>query len=155
MLRKHLPRLGIAVATLAAVVLGAGAPAQAAPSTFTARAVHGGGAGAVGAATTGGFAWTNRSVSLTDVRLYVRSLECAYIHAVGYHGNNYVDSTTTALYCSNGPARWFDVGNIPLDGSQQDGGIILVEVEVIDTNHNIRGYAHCARADSSCTTGQW
>jgi hypothetical protein len=155
MLGKHLPRFGITVATLAAAVLAVAAPAQAAPSTFTARAVHGSGAGAVGAQTTGGLSWTNRSVSLTSIRLYVRSLECAYLVVGGFHGNTHVDSTDTPLYCSNGPAQWFNLGNIPLDGSRQDGGIILVDVQVIDASHNIRGYAHCARADSSCSTGQW
>jgi hypothetical protein len=144
---------------MAAGVLGFGVAAQAAPSSFTAKAIHSGGAGALAVQATGGLAWYSRSVTLTSVAFYVRANECARFTVIGVQGSTIVDSydypSATGSVCPGSTGRTYSLGSVPLDGSWLSGGITEVFVYAEDVSHSVTGYADCDRAWSSCVAGQY
>ncbi|GAA3755229.1 hypothetical protein GCM10022225_44990 [Plantactinospora mayteni] len=160
MLRRRLAQAGVAIGVLAASLLGFSPAANAAPTSFVAKAVHAGGAGALGVQATGGLAWYSRSVTLTSVRFYANAGECGYLAAEGWQGSTFIDFSyhppaDEDYYCGGATGRWFTVGNIALDGSQVSGGITQVRVYVLDASHDGQGYAYCNKASSACTSGQF
>jgi len=159
MLRRRMLHAGIAIAMVAASIVGLASPANASPTSFVAKAVHANGAGALAVEATGGFIWWNRSVSLTSVKFYANAGECGYLLAIGYHiapsevDRAYYPSSSTN-YCTGATGQWFPIGDFTLDGSDVYGGITEVEIIVFDVYHNIAGYAYCYRDKSSCYTYQ-
>lgn len=156
---KNLARVGVSISVTAASVLGFGVAAQAAPSSFVASSIHSDGAGALAVQAKGGIAWYSRSVTLTSVTFYVKANECARLTVIGAQGSTIVDSydypSATGSVCPGSTGKTYSLGNIPLDGSQQVGGITEVIVYAKDVSHGATGFADCERALSSCTTGQY
>jgi hypothetical protein len=144
---------------MAAGVFGFGVAAQAAPSSFTAQAIHANGAGAVAVQATGGLAWYSRSATLTNVSFYVRANECARFSVVALQGISYVDSydypSVTGRMCPGPTGQTYNLGNIVLDGSKLSGGITEVIVYAKDLDHDVDGFATCERAVSTCVAGQY
>ncbi|WP_163511357.1 hypothetical protein [Fodinicola acaciae] len=140
-----------------AALFGTGTAAHASPTSFVAKAVHSGGAGATALIVTGGLSWSNRSVTLTNVQVWVAPHECGYVTATGFQGDRMIDDeerpTGSDLYCGYSSAHGltYGIGNIPLDGSAVSGGITLVWVGALDSTHGATGYADCYRAKSACT----
>ncbi|MER5872226.1 hypothetical protein [Streptomyces sp. NPDC002044] len=149
---RRVLRAGITAGAVAACLLGTIPAAEAAPRSFVAASVHGNGAGAVGAETTGGITWHNRSVTLTSVRLYVAARECGRFNIVAWQGNRLVDSIASTQQCAGATGRWIPYGDLPLDGSAIAGGITEVVIDVYDDTHTGNGYADCTRSGSSCYT---
>ena len=150
MLRRRLPQVVITLGVVAASVLGISSAASAAPSSFTAASIHGGGAGAVGAETVGGISWYNRSVTLTGVRSYVAAHECSHFIVSGWQGGTRVSSFESGQLCAMSAGHWYPFGDLILDGSGVSGGITEVVVDVYDETHTGYGFADCLRSDSSC-----
>ncbi|MFD3803886.1 hypothetical protein ACFWSF_22720 [Streptomyces sp. NPDC058611] len=140
------------MAAVAAALLETGPAAEAAPRSFSAASVHGGGAGAVGAQVVGGMTWHNRSVTLTSVRFYLAARECGRFAIVAWQGDRPVDSAASSQECAGATGRWISYGDMPLDGSWIAGGITEVVIDVYDDTHTGYGWADCTRAGSSCYT---
>ncbi|WP_163505932.1 hypothetical protein [Fodinicola acaciae] len=158
MLKRRMLRTVIVVGLVIATLLGSASVASASPTSFSARAVHGGGSGAIGVALTGALSWSNRSVALTSVRLYTGSYEQAYVQIFPWNGNTPVTSvylpSSGGLYKNDAVAGWWNLYTIPVDGSDYYGGITEIEIRVGDYQHRIVGVAVCKRAASSCTSYQ-
>ncbi|MET8910380.1 hypothetical protein [Micromonospora sp. NPDC004551] len=156
---RNLARVGISASVMAAGVFGFGVAAQAAPSSFTAKAIHANGAGALAAQATGGLAWYNRSATLTNVAFYVAANECGRFTVIGMQGSSYVDSydypSSTGCVRPGSTGRIYDLKNIALDGSDWSGGITDIFVYAVDVDHNVTGFAKCGRAASNCVAGQY
>ncbi|GAA2709512.1 hypothetical protein ACFY2R_01565 [Micromonospora olivasterospora] len=152
MLRRRLLRVGVTIGVVAAALLGMSPAANAAPSSFIAASIHGGGAGALAAEAIGGIAWYNRSVTLTSVRFYVAANECGYFTVEAWQGGSRLDYFDIPKQCAGSTGRWISYGDIPLDGSGLSGGITEVVIDVYDSTHLGHGWADCTRSASSCYT---
>ncbi|MEU4422299.1 hypothetical protein AB0F81_16865 [Actinoplanes sp. NPDC024001] len=149
-------KLARASAVAIIVLVGAlsfGVPAQAAPSTFLAQAIHS--SGRVAAAVTGKMWFSALSVGFNDVTLTIVANECAYVvfsgTARGHHYEKYVPDN--ASYCAGSTGRTINLGNHVLATTQQ-GGFADAEISVVDDSHGIVGWALCGRYDTSCWRGQ-
>lgn len=149
---RRLLRAGITMGAVAASLLGTSPAAEAAPRSFSAASVHGGGTGAVGAQVTGGITWYNRSVTLTSVRFYVAARECGRFSVAAWQGSRLVDSLAASQQCAGATGRWITYDDIPLDGSLVPGGITEVIIDAYDDTHVGNGWADCTRSGSSCYT---
>ena len=154
MLRRRMLQTGIAIGMLAVSVFGWSSAASASPTSFVAKAVHSGGAGAVAVQASGGLSWYSRSVTVTSLKIYVKAGECGKLSVIGSQGNSVVDAEGWDR-CGGTTGGWQTIGNVTLDGSAVSGGITDVTVYVRDLDHEIVGYADCYRVDSSCYTGQY
>ncbi|WP_432974123.1 hypothetical protein [Dactylosporangium sp. CA-233914] len=154
MLRRRMLQTGIAIGVLAVSVFGSSSAANASPTSFIAKAVHAGGAGAVAAQATGGLTWYNRSVTVTSLKFYVKAGECGKLSVFGSQGDTVVDAKGWDR-CGGTTGTWVTIGNVTLDGSAFSGGITDVTIYVRDVDHEIVGYADCYRVNSSCSTGQY
>lgn len=156
-LRRRILHIGVIIGLVMAAVFGTGTAAQAAPTSFAARAIHGGGAGATAISVTGDLHWANRSVTLSNLKVHALPGECGSFVVWGYQGNTEVDldirpETAAEFYCGGGSSgTWHYPWNIVLDGSHIQGGITRVRVRAVDDSHAIFGYANCLRSSSSCT----
>jgi hypothetical protein len=152
MLRRRLLQAGITIGAVAASVLGMTSAADAAPRSFTAASIHGGGTGALAAEAVGGITWYNRSVTLTSVRFYVTAHECGHFTVEAWQGNTHVDSFAPPQQCATTTGRWISYGDIPLYASGLSGGITEVVIDAYDDTHSGHGWADCTRSASSCST---
>jgi hypothetical protein len=152
MLRQRLLRAGITIGAAAATVLGMTSTAHAAPASFTAASIHGGGTGALAAEAVGGISWYNRSVTLTSVRFYVTAQECGHFTVQAWQGNLKVDSFAPPKQCATTAGRWISYGDVPLYAGGLSGGITEVVIDAYDDTHSGNGWADCSRTASSCTT---
>jgi hypothetical protein len=150
MLGRRLLQAGVAICIFAASTLGLGSAAQAAPTTFTAAAIHSNGAGALAVEATGGLSWGNRSVTLTSVRFYAGPGECGYFRAEGYQGGSLIDFWYGGSHCGGTTGKWFTIGTYTLDASSTPGGITDVELMVVDQTHAISAIIDCYRTASLC-----
>ncbi|GLZ78277.1 hypothetical protein Afil01_30840 [Actinorhabdospora filicis] len=115
------------------------------------RFVHGGGSGALGAAGTGSIAWFNRSVTATNVKVYVHALECGQLFAYAYVGSTIVATAITREYCA--PAdrgEWYSSHDLILDASDTVGGISRVDFIIRDQEHDGETTVSCYRSRSVC-----
>lgn len=151
MLRRRVLQTVIGVVVAMAALVGMGTAASASPSSFTVRFVHGGGTGAIGAAATGTITWYNRSVGLTNVKVYAHALECSRLYVYAYAGSKNVDLEYTRTFCAP-PDRgeWFPAADILLDGSAVSGGITEIDLYIVDEDHNGQGHVNCKRTASAC-----
>ncbi|MGN9909004.1 hypothetical protein ACTMTJ_15780 [Phytohabitans sp. LJ34] len=159
MLRRRMARAGVAIGMLAVSILGLSSPASAAPTSFVAKAVHASGAGRLAVQATGGLSWYSRSVTATSVRFFANAGECGYVSVTGWQGSTSIDYAVypsgSGYYCGGTTGKWFNIGNVPLDGSRVSGGITEVLVIVFDVTHAGQGYAECYRSGSTCASYQW
>jgi hypothetical protein len=136
MLIRRLARVAGVLGAVLVLVAGTAVPAHASPSRFQVSYVHAGGTGAVAVSVKGGFTWLNRSVVLTDVRLFVKANECGVSDFLGLHGEVEVDYTRMPYdHLCVQQDTWVGFGDILLNGSQQRGGIIEVRIGVSDSPH--------------------
>ncbi|WP_410583186.1 hypothetical protein [Amycolatopsis sp. lyj-108] len=133
--------------------------ASAAPGGFTAAAVHGGGTGATATSATGAMGWSTslKTVTLTNVRFFVKGGECAYLLIAGYQGGTVV--TDPYRYPASGsvcPAvnHTYSLGTIT-ETSGPPGGVQELGVFVTDVRDVITGYAECYQTASACIRGQY
>ena len=124
-----------------ALLVGTTSPARASDTSFFVEFVHDGGAGAIGAETSGGITWFNRSVSLTNVQLFVHAGECADIDARAYFRNNnsWVQVASQVVQACNSTSAGvtFSVQDLGFDCGAIVGGCGKVQVFVIDEVHGI------------------
>ncbi|MEU8003570.1 hypothetical protein AB0B66_20630 [Catellatospora sp. NPDC049111] len=115
-------------------------PAKATDTSFMDDYYHGSGALAV--RVTGGITWHNRSVTLTGVKLFVKSGECGRALFKGWAGSTMADLKNTeadGLECSpvsTAQGKWHDIPDFTLDGGSYTGGIREIDVEVVDVTHS-------------------
>lgn len=152
MLKRRLLRVGLTIGVVTASLLGLSSAAQAAPSSFVAASVHGGGTGAIGAEVVGGITWYNRSVTLTSVRFYIAPRECGHFTVEAWQGGTRLDYFGISQQCAGTTGRWISYGDILLDGSAVSGGITEVVIDAYDDTHAGNGWADCTRSASSCFT---
>ncbi|WP_163509877.1 hypothetical protein [Fodinicola acaciae] len=150
MLKRH---IGVVIGLAIAMLLATTTAATASPTRFSLNVAHGGGAGALAAATTGNLGWANRSVTLSDVRVYLAPGECGHIGVWGSQGDETIDFLIQMeeKYCGGYDGRWFIVGTITMDGSQVSGGITRITIKVFDDTHRISNSTYCYRSSSATT----
>ncbi|RSD19480.1 hypothetical protein [Amycolatopsis eburnea] len=121
--------------TAAALTLAAAGAASAAPSVFVAKAVHSGGAGATAVSATGSLDWSTslKTVTLANVKLFVKGGECGHLLIAGYQN---------------------PIGTVS-QTAEVAGGIQELEVFAVDDSHDVTGYADCYQVSSVCLTGQF
>ncbi|MFI5610227.1 hypothetical protein [Amycolatopsis sp. NPDC051903] len=152
-----LARIGIGLGIAVTLAMGATGVASAAPSAFVAKAVHSGGAGATAATATGTLAWSSslKTVTLANVKLFVKGGECAHVLIAGYQGSTVV--TDPFRFPSSGCLRPAADHTYPIGTVSQTagvaGGIQDLEVFAIDDDHDVTGFADCYQAESTCRTG--
>jgi len=155
---RGISRFGTAVGIAAALTLGTAGVASAAPSVFVAKAVHSGGAGATAVSATGNLAWSLslKTVTLTNVKLFVKGGECGHLLIFGNQGSSVV--TFPYRYPASGslcPAadKTYSIGTFSQTAGVA-GGIDELDVFAFDDSHDVAGYAHCYQVSSVCLTGQ-
>ena len=156
---RQIARIGMIVglaATLAATLTNT---AAAAPTGFAAVAAHAGGAGATATSSTGAMSWSTslRTVTLTNVKFFVKGGECATLLMGGFQGGTLV--TSTYRYPASGSAcppanRTYPLGTVTLTATVP-GGVQDVFITATDDSHDVTGWADCYRTASSCETGQF
>ncbi|MFH9725677.1 hypothetical protein ACH4M4_22325 [Streptomyces sp. NPDC017254] len=149
---RRLLRAGFTIGLVLTSLLGIGSTAHAAPGSFAAASVHGGGTGATGAKAMGGISWYIRSVTLTSVKFYIAPHECAHFTVEAWQGGTMVDSFETGQLCAQSTGWWNSYGDISLDGSWVSGGITEVVIDAYDDTHKGHAWADCTRTASSCST---
>ncbi|MGI5521434.1 hypothetical protein ACQEUX_10795 [Micromonospora sp. CA-259024] len=125
--------LAIAVGTLPAVVVAT--PAQATDYTFSVS-YHHAASGALAVRVRGDIEWHNRSVSLRNIRLWVRAGECGRGGFFGFGG--VIDYRTTAERCAGSANTEFsNITDITLDGDTGTAGVAInyIDITAIDETH--------------------
>ena len=152
---RGLARIGIVLGMLAAMLTATFNVASAAPTTFYVAAVHSGGAGATATSATGNIAWSSsfKTVTLTNVRMFVKGGECAYLSIAGRQGSTIVTEVRhfpdgPNFYCPSSD-RTYSLGTVTLT-SVPAGGVDHVNFDIYDVDHSGHGWAVCKRVDSSC-----
>ncbi|GIG69336.1 hypothetical protein [Phytomonospora endophytica] len=155
MLRRRLLQAVIGFGLAAVALVGAGGAANASPGGFTATYTHAGGSGALADKATGGISWYNRSVTFTSVKFWVHAGECGTLQLQGNNtAGELVDEAEFTGLCGNAATgKWYTIGDVPLDGSADYGGITRVYIFVWDDTHQGYGYTYCDRSASSCRVG--
>ncbi len=144
---------------MTALVAATGTAALAAPASFVAHAVHASGTGAVGAQATGSLSWSSslKTVTITNVKFYVKGGECGSLAMTGWQGNTAV--TSTYLYPADGSDlcvasnTTVSLGTVSLTAGVA-GGVTDVFVGATDQTHKLLGYADCYQSASACEVGQ-
>jgi hypothetical protein len=152
LLRRRMMQAAVAFGILAASTLGISSVANASPASFTAKAIHSDGAGALAVEVTGGLTWYNRSVGVTGIHLYLAPGECGTWEALGWQGSNLIAAKTftTYKYCGGTTGKWIPFSDFTLDGSLYVGGIQSVWIIAIDNTHTVTGTVDCLRTASVC-----
>lgn len=151
MLRRRMLQVLIGFGLVAVSLLGANSAANAAPSSFLVQYVHGGGTGSLAAAGKGTMSWSNRSVVMSNIKIYAHALECVRLTAYGYAGTTGTGATMSREFCA--PAdrgEWFSEGDLSLTTSIA-GGITRVELYIQDYDHNAEGSLTCYRSRAACS----
>jgi hypothetical protein len=157
MLRKSVARIGLTLAAVAALSAVTPNAATAAPRSFSAKVVHAGGQGATAATASGKISWSAslKTVTLSDVRLWVKGGECIHFSFDGYQGGTIVadaDYPNTGDYCPIGDV-FYGIGTVSLT-ADRTGGISEADVHIYDS-HQITGYAWCGQRAATCSSGQF
>lgn len=117
-MKRRLFGFAVSLMTAFAASAVAATPAQASAASFSVSHYHGGGATLI-VRIEGTFTWHNRSVSLNNVRLYVRAGYCASGSFEGHSANNYLwDYGWVPTTCAGSVNRWFDLDPVTLAGGQ-------------------------------------
>lgn len=143
--------LGIS-ATLAAATIGA---ADAAPSKFALSVAHGGGTGATAGSLTGSISWSAsfKTVTLSNVQLFVKGGECIDLLIAGRQGSKLVTDNkwyppNDGQYCPSTDYTW-PFPDIALT-AKVPGGIDHVNFDIYDYWHKTQGYLNCDRHEATC-----
>lgn len=142
---------------VAALVTAIGGVASAAPARFAAAAVHSGGAGATGTSITGALSWSTslKTVTLSDVKVFIKAYECNSLLIGGYQGSTLVTQQYGwDLRCAGTSDAVETFTPFSLT-SGPPGGVQWVKILITDESHVITGYAYCYQSQSSCQTGQY
>ncbi|MEU8636221.1 hypothetical protein AB0C38_29000 [Amycolatopsis sp. NPDC048633] len=150
-MRRLATILGIS-AMLAAVTVGT---AEASPTKFALAVVHGGGTGATVGSLTGAMSWSSslKTVTLSNVRLYVKAGECVHFEIAGRQGSTVVTDYLSyppqgGQYCPDSDFTW-PFGTISLTADRA-GGVEHVNFDMYDYWHDIHGWINCDRRDATC-----
>ncbi|WP_203897888.1 hypothetical protein [Virgisporangium aliadipatigenens] len=132
----------LAVAAMGAVAsLGTSAPALASTASFDVSVTHS--SGVLVSRMTGDFRWLNQSVTITNIRQYVKGGECAYGLFDGWHDNPdeaiWLDTRTTRERCGSGSGTWFEPDDFTLAAGDFEGGINYVDIWLNDDEHTRYG----------------
>lgn len=135
-------RIGSMLSVVMVVAAGAVGVASAAPSNFTVNVNHS--SGTLAMAISGNLSWSTslRTVTFSNMQLYVRSGEHATVTWQAYQGDTLVDS----LILEDG----FSGPVVNSSLTSGPGGIQRVIVRVYDVDHVINEYAHCYQTASVC-----
>jgi hypothetical protein len=142
-------RTFLAMVVILVLVAGESTAAYASPSSFDVARVHVQGATAV--RVTGGLTWHNRSVTLTNVRLYVKASECGSVLFSAYGIGEFIDDYYIEGICPGPSGHWFSFGDHFLDATDDYGGIRELRIYVTDETHGGQNISFCLRSASACT----
>ena len=151
MFKRRMLQVLIGFGLVAAALLGANSAANAAPGSFSVQYVHGGGSGSLAAKATGTMSWSNRSVVMSNVKVYVHALECARLFAYGYSGTKGAGATTSREFCA--PAdrgEWFYEDDLSMT-TTIPGGFTEVDFYIRDYDHDAEGSLTCYRSRAACS----
>lgn len=139
-------RIGAVLAVVMAVVAGTTGAASAAPSGFTVNLYHS--SGTLAMAISGNMSWSTslRTVTFSNMQLYVRSGEVATVTWNAYQGDTVVDSKILSNVGGSTP-----IANTSLTSGP--GGVQRVIIRLYDVDHQINRYAHCYQVASVCQYG--
>jgi hypothetical protein len=142
---RVLTRIALALGVVAAVAVTTAGVSSAAPAAFTVAVKHS--SGTVATSLSGHMRWSTslKTVTLTDMSLYVRSGEHATMTFGGYQGTTLV----TPLFRLDDQHASTPVGGISLTASVP-GGVQHVIIRLYDDQHVISEYANCFQAASVC-----
>ncbi|QFZ20757.1 hypothetical protein [Saccharothrix syringae] len=155
---RRIVRSGTVVGVVVALVTATVGVASAAPARFAAAAVHSGGAGATGTSITGALSWSTslKTVTLSDVRTFLKAGECNSLLIGGYQGSTLVTQQYGwDLKCATPSGDVVETYTPFSLTSGPPGGVQWVRILITDESHVITGYAYCYQSQSSCQTGQY
>lgn len=136
-------RIASMLAVVVAVAAGFTGVASAAPSNFTVNVYHS--SGTLAMAISGNIGWSTslRTVTFSNMQLYVRSGERATVTFNAYQGDTVVDWARLDDVRQSVP-----VANTSLTSGP--GGVQRVIIRLYDLDHVINEYAHCYQTASVC-----
>ena len=152
-------RIGLILGAVALLLTAMVGTASAAPTKFSVAVVHDGGTGATAVSATGNIAWSSslKTVTLSNVRVFMKGGECSYVQFYGYQGTTIVDSSdwypAEPYRCPSSDAVYV-FAKITLT-ADRPGGITHMIAEAHDWDHFILGWTNCEHSDSSCYSGQY
>ncbi|MEV6624583.1 hypothetical protein AB0M83_22390 [Amycolatopsis sp. NPDC051106] len=148
-------RLGTILGISAALVAATAVPAVASPAKFALAVVHGGGTGATAGSLKGGMSWSAslKTVTLSEVTLFVKGGECIDFTIIGRQGSTVVTDggqypPQGGQYCPSADYTWW-FGTISLTANRP-GGIEHVNFDMYDYWHHTQGYINCDRREAVC-----